>query len=74
MKKAVTKILSIFVIICSIFSFGGVYAKSQTEENISAVEYSEDYKEWLKLTDEEKEKRLKPRKYDSVARKNNTDY
>ena len=74
MKKAVTKILSIFVIICSIFSFGGVYAKSQTEENISAVEYSEDYKEWLKLTDEEKEKRLEPRKYDIVARKNNTDY
>ena len=47
MKNTVMKILSILIIICSIFSFGTVYAKSQTENNISAIESTEDYKEWL---------------------------
>ena len=74
MKNTVMKILSILIIICSIFSFGTVYAKSQTENNISAIEYTEDYKEWLKLTDEEKEGRLEPRKYDIITGRNNSSY
>ena len=74
MKNTVMKILSVLIIICSIFSFGTVYAKSQTENNISAIEYTEDYKEWLKLTDEEKEGRLEPRKYDIITGRNNSSY
>lgn len=74
MKNTVMKILSILIILCSIFSFGTVYAKSQTENNISAIEYTEDYKEWLKLTDEEKEGRLEPRKYDIITGRNNSSY
>lgn len=37
---------------------------TNNENIIQAREYSEDYKEWLKLSDEEKEKVIMPRMYD----------
>ena len=48
-----------------------VFAKSNNDE-IRKVEYSEDFKRWLKLSDEEKNKTIQPRMYDVIVTDFNT--
>lgn len=74
MKNRILKVISFVIIVFIVFSFASTYAMTETEANTSAVEYSEDYKQWLELSDEEKKNRLEPRKYDIITLKDNQSY
>ena len=54
MKNTVKKLLSILIIITIIFSFGMVYANDNSVVKVTESEYSEAYKKWLELDEEEK--------------------
>ena len=63
-----TKILRLIVVLITIslivlLSETRVMAKSNLETKIEKVQVTNEYNEWLKLTDEEKAKTLQPRKY-----------
>ena len=66
MKKSIIKITSLFLIIVATFSFGLVFASSDLESKLAVDEYSEQYEQWLQLSDEEKANTIEPRKYDIV--------
>ena len=53
-----SKILLILTIFIVTLSFQRVYANDDLEKMIQKVEYSEEYKKWLELSDEEKSKRI----------------
>ncbi len=74
MKNNLIKLLSIFIIIATVFSFGIVYAEDESNVEFQPTEYSEAYKEWLKLDEEERKKTVEPRKYDIVENTDNTTY
>lgn len=74
MKNTIKKIISLLIILLVIFSFWTVQAKSELEENATTIEYSEDYKAWLNLSEEDKKSTLEPRKYDIVTKKDNISY
>lgn len=61
LKKIVLIILLVFIII--MLSTQKIIATS-SQSIIQPLEYSEDYKKWLKLSDEEKKKVIMPRIYD----------
>lgn len=63
--KKLKKISIILVILISFLIAPKVFAKSNNDE-IRKVEYSEDFKRWLKLSDEEKNKTIQPRMYDVI--------
>lgn len=74
MKKTVSKIGMIIVLI-GIFTLtfnNNSYCKEKAE--IKEVEYSKEYKHWLELTDEQREKTIEPLKYDikTINKTNNT--
>ncbi len=71
MKNNLVKLFGIFIIITIVFSFGIVYAEETFTINATKEEYSEAYKKWLELDEEEKENSVEPRKYDIVT--NNED-
>ncbi len=74
MKKSIIKIMSLFLIIVSTFSFGWVFASTDLESKLTKDEYSEEYEQWLQLSDEEKENTIEPRKYDIITQKDNATY
>ena len=74
MKKQIVKILGIMLIIICIGSFGKIYATNESGLNTSLVEYTEDYQNWLALSEEERSKTLEPRKYDIIVRQNHNTY
>ena len=74
MKNNLLKLLSIFIIIATVFSFGIVYAEDNFAVQVQPTEYSEAYKKWLSLDEEEREKTVEPRKYDIVTNTDNTTY
>lgn len=74
MKKSLIKIVSLFLITLTMFSFGLVFASTELESKLKRDEYSEEYEQWLQLSDEEKEKTIEPRKYDIVTQKDNQTY
>ena len=74
MKKSIIKITSLFLIIVAIFSFGFVFASTDLESKLAVDEYSEQYEQWLQLSDEEKANTIEPRKYDIVMQKDNATY
>lgn len=74
MKKNIIKITSVFLIIVAIFSFGLVSASTDLENKLAVDEYSEEYEQWLQLSDEEKENTIEPRKYDIITQKDNATY
>ena len=74
MKNNLIKLLSVFIIIATVFSFGIVYAEDNFEVQAEPTEYSEAYKEWLNLDDEERKNTIEPRKYDIVENTDNTTY
>ena len=74
MKNNIVKLFSLIVAIFMIFSFSFVYANNELESQISKTDYSEEYKEWQKLSDEEKENSIMPRKYDIIKSQDNATY
>ena len=69
-----SKILLILTIFIVTLSFQRVYANYDLEKMLQKVEYSEEYKKWLELSDEEKSKRIQPRMYDIPEQTSNTQY
>ena len=59
-------IIFLFIFILVLLLNYKVFASSNTGL-FQKVEYSEDFKDWLELTDEEKEKVIQPRMYDILA-------
>ena len=76
MKKIMTKekIVGIMILFAIILSFGKVYAKSNGNIVLNDIEYTEEYKQYLQLSKEEKEKKLVPNQYKVVNSKSNTEY
>ena len=74
MKNTVKKILSILIIITIIFSFGMVYANDNSGLMVTEGEYSEAYKKWLELDEEERKTTVQPRKYDVTTNTDNSSY
>ena len=74
MKNNLTKLLSIFIIIIAIFSLNIVYAEDIYSINAEQIEYSEEYKKWLSLDEEERKNTVEPRKYDIATNRDNTTY
>ena len=74
MKKSIIKIFSLFFIICILFSLGTVNAINDSTLDLSLAEYTDEYKEWLALSEEEKQERLEPRKFEIMVGKDRTSY
>ena len=74
MKKSIIKVISLFLILVATFSFELVFASTDLESKLAVDEYSEEYEQWLQLSDEEKENTIEPRKYDIVTQKDNATY
>ena len=72
MKNKISKILSIFFIIILILSFYKVEAKDKYTVDIKKKEYTEEYQNWQKLSDEEKSKVMEPRRYEVKSESNTT--
>lgn len=60
--KRIIFIINILILIFTLACINNSYGENKIE--ISEVEYSKEYKEWLNLSDEEKEKTLEPLKYE----------
>ena len=63
MKLKISKIIIILILVIAISSVKGVNAES-IQPKLSGVEYSEEYKKWLELSDEERKKTVMPKMYD----------
>ena len=74
MKKVSIKILILSIVFFYIFTLGKVYAKNNLGLEMTETEYSESYKEWLNLSEEERAKTMEPRKYDIITTNNNASY
>ena len=72
MKNKISKRLSIFFIIILILSFYKVEAKDKYTVDIKKKEYTEEYQNWQKLSDEEKSKVMEPRRYEVKSESNTT--
>ncbi len=72
MNSKLLKIFSVIIITVIAFSFIGVYAYGEYE--VKEAKYSEEYEKWLQLDDEEKQKVVKPRKYDIIQNYDNSTY
>ena len=74
MKKRIIKILILLIFITFIYSFVKIYAMEESGLADSILEYTEEYQNWLALSEEERSKILEPRKYDIIIRKDNNTY
>ena len=67
-KNTMSTLLKIYIIfliaVIYTFNYSSLAAKGGMEATAGSVEYSEEYKKYLNLTDEEKEKVLMPSQYD----------
>ena len=64
MKKLRKKLIITFLLILLIFLTNKGVLASNIADSLEKVEYSEDFKNWLELSEEEKKKVLMPRMYD----------
>ena len=62
-KRTLKKLSVCILVIFIILSLGKVYAETNLNDVLSMTEYYDEYKEWLKLSDEEKENVMQPKKY-----------
>ena len=74
MKKNMIRIISLFFMTTILCSFGLVFASTDLESKLTADDYSEEYEQWLQLSEEEKENTIQPRKYDIVTKSDNQTY
>lgn len=63
-----------FIILAFIFSNNISLANNTLDEMVEKTEYSDAYKKWEKLTEEEKKNVLQPRKYDVKYKESNAQY
>ena len=64
LKKSLTVIITLLILLLAVLT-KAVYANN-VGDLFEKVEYSEEYKNWLELSDEDKEKVMQPRKYDVI--------
>ena len=74
MKNNLIKLLSIFIIIIIVFSFGRVYAENLYQIDAEGKEYSDEYKKWLELDEEERKNIVEPKMYETTTNINNNSY
>ena len=73
MKNNLIKLLGIFIIIIIIvFSFGRVYAENLYQIDAEGKEYSDEYKKWLELDEEERKNTIEPKMYETTNIDNNS--
>ena len=73
MKNNLIKLLGIFIIIIIIvFSFGRVYAENLYQIDAEVKEYSDEYKKWLELDEEERKNTIEPKMYETTNIDNNS--
>ncbi len=72
MKSKLIKIVLFLIIFIGIISGGNVQAVNIPE--LKTVDYSEEYKAYLALSDEEKAERIEPSKYNVITPKTNSEY
>ena len=73
-KRCILKIISVIVICTIIFSVSQVFANSDFSNLIGKAEYSEKYKNWLNLSDEERMETIEPIKYNVIPYQSNEQY
>lgn len=61
LKKIFYVIITIFIIVLSLST---IVLADDIGKLVQNVEYTEEFKEWLKLSDEEKQKTIMPRQYE----------
>ena len=72
MKSKLVKIIVFFVLFIGIIFCNNVQAVNIPE--LKEVEYSDEYKEYMTLSDEEKAQRIEPSKYNVITPKTNSEY
>ncbi len=72
MKNKLIKIVLFLILFIGIISVGNVQAVSIPELKI--VDYSDEYKEYMTLSDKEKIQKLEPSKYDVITPETNSEY
>lgn len=72
MKSKLVKIIVFFVLFIGIIFCNNVQAVNIPE--LKEVEYSDEYKEYMALSDEEKAQRIEPSKYNVITPKTNSEY
>jgi len=68
------KIMISAIILMILLSFGKIYAVSKIGPNAKEAEYTEEYKQYLELSEEEKQKVLEPNKYKVITDQSNSKY
>ena len=63
MKKIIKNVTIILLLFILILLAGQKVFASDIANSLSRIEYSEEFKEWLELSDDEKEKVIMPRMY-----------
>ena len=72
MKNKFIKIVLFLILFIGIISCDNVQAVDIPELKI--VDYSDEYKEYMALSDEEKSERIEPSKYNVITPKTNSEY
>lgn len=72
MKSKLIKIVLFLILFIGIISCGNVQAVDIPE--LKVVDYSDEYKEYMALSDEEKSERIEPSKYNVITPKTNSEY
>lgn len=72
MKNKLIKISVLLMIFIGIILCGNVNAA--VEANFETIDYTDEYKEYMALSDEEKQKRLEPSMYDVIAPQTSSEY
>ncbi len=72
MKKHIRKLTIILFILIFTISFSSVYASNNLQDLLNTVEYSENYKKYLELSDDEKSNVIEPLKYDIKPQQTNS--
>ena len=73
-RRGILKIITVIVISTIIFSVSKVFANTDFSNLIREAEYSEEYKNWLNLSDEGRMETLEPIKYDIIPYQSNEEY
>ena len=72
MRSKIIKIIVLFIIFIGIICCGNSHAAVET--NFKTIDYTDEYKEYMSLTDEEKQNRLEPSMYDVISPKTSSEY
>ena len=72
MKSKIIKIIVLLIIFIGIICCSNAYAAVET--NFKTIDYTDEYKEYMALTDEEKQNRLEPSMYDVISPKTSSEY